>query len=237
MESDSIPSKIQHRRLLTHDKRPGPFSLLETIFVDHFVSVRSPSSENESDGIPQKSSRSKGRQQPISTTFAICSFLFSFTFSLPVCFRKKILPNPSSLLDENTHPFVVDVRPSRERESSGDLQEIYRSTLRDLDFERDRRWRAEQEIKHLNDRLEDFQRSQPTTTTNGNILQELNDKHQQRLEEEKSKFQDLAKIVDDYKVKAKNEHFSIILLSIRNVFEVPKINCPRTRKLRKPIFN
>ena len=176
-------------------------SLLAATFVESFVSARSPSSDNESDGIPQKSSRSKSRQQPISTTFEICSFL---SLSLSICFRKKILPNPSSLIAENTHPFVVDVRPSRERESSGDLQEAYRSTLRDLDFERDRRWRAEQEIKHLNDRLEDFQRSQPTTT-NGNILQELNDKHQQRLDEEKSKFQDLAKIVDDYKVNRERQ--------------------------------
>lgn len=190
---EDSPSSFDHPRQTSRS-----VSLLELIFVHHFVSARSPSSDNESDGIAQKSSRSKARQQPISTTLDISPFSSACHF-LP--FRKKIVPNPCSLVAENTHPFVVDVRPSRERESDGDLHEIYRSTLRDLDFERDRRWRAEQEIKHLNDRLEDFQRSQPTTTSNGNILQELNDKHQQRLDDEKSKFQDLTKIVEDYKVK------------------------------------
>ena len=36
--------------------------------------------------------------------------------------------------------------------------------------------------------------------TNGTVLQEMTDKHQQRLADEKSKFQDLTTIVDDYKV-------------------------------------
>jgi len=36
--------------------------------------------------------------------------------------------------------------------------------------------------------------------TNETILQELSEKHKQRLADEKSKFQDLTAILDDYKV-------------------------------------
>jgi hypothetical protein len=37
--------------------------------------------------------------------------------------------------------------------------------------------------------------------TNDTILQELSEKHKQRLSDEKSKFQDLTAILDDYKVQ------------------------------------
>jgi len=37
--------------------------------------------------------------------------------------------------------------------------------------------------------------------TNETILQELSEKHKQKLADEKSKFQDLTSILDDYKVK------------------------------------
>ena len=38
------------------------------------------------------------------------------------------------------------------------INEIYTATLRDLDSERDKRWRAEQEIKHLNDLIHDLKK-------------------------------------------------------------------------------
>lgn len=38
------------------------------------------------------------------------------------------------------------------------IDEIYTATLRDLDSERDKRWRAEQEIKHLNDVINDLKK-------------------------------------------------------------------------------
>ena len=72
------------------------------------------------------------------------------------------------MIDENTHPFTLDPRQplfntGRERDcdeyhyrisrdnENDDLNEAYTTTLRDLDHERDKRWRAEQEIKRLND--------------------------------------------------------------------------------------
>ena len=170
--------------------------------------------------------------------------------------RKKILHNSSSTLGENTRPFLTDLRqfddrPSRDDE---DLKDIYRTTLRDLDFERDRRWRAEQEIKHLNDRLEEFQKRSEDSLqssfisllfspldqdgrSNENVLQELAEKHQQRLADEKSKFQDLTNIVDDYKVNDEARHLLQPFFSLRNVFGVRKSNCLLTRKLRKPIYS
>ena len=41
--------------------------------------------------------------------------------------------------------------------------------------------------------------------TNESILQELTEKHRQRLDDEKSKFQDLTAILDDYKVGHKDD--------------------------------
>ncbi len=38
------------------------------------------------------------------------------------------------------------------------MNEVYTTTLRDLDNERDKRWRAEQEIKHLNDIINDLKK-------------------------------------------------------------------------------
>ncbi len=43
--------------------------------------------------------------------------------------------------------------------------------------------------------------------TNESILQELTEKHKQRLADEKSKFQDLTAILDDYKVLIHKKKF------------------------------
>jgi len=79
------------------------------------------------------------------------------------------------MIDENTRPFTINThqhlfnttrerdcdeyhyRSSRDNETD-DINEIYRATLRDLDTERDKRWRAEQEIKHLNDIINEFKK-------------------------------------------------------------------------------
>ena len=138
-------------------------------------------------------------------------------------------------LDENTRPFTITTHPhlyntTRERDcdeyhyrssrdnENDDINEIYSATLRDLDNERDKRWRAEQEIKHLNDIINDYKKqglfnqiksiqflisfsvSANDGRTNETILQELSEKHKQKLADEKSKFQDLTAILDDYKV-------------------------------------
>lgn len=77
------------------------------------------------------------------------------------------------MIDENTRPFSINdhqhlynttrerdcdeyhYRSSRDNDNQ-DIDHIYASTLRDLDNERDKRWRAEQEIKHLNDIINQF---------------------------------------------------------------------------------
>ena len=76
-------------------------------------------------------------------------------------------------LDENTRPFTINTHQhlyntmTRERDCDeyhsrsnehDNIDEIYTATLRDLDSERDKRWRAEQEIKHLNDVINDLKR-------------------------------------------------------------------------------
>lgn len=51
--------------------------------------------------------------------------------------------------------------------------------------------------------------------SNETILQELSEKHQQKLADEKSKFQDLTSILDDYKVNLNmkiNALFHLIIL-------------------------
>ena len=50
--------------------------------------------------------------------------------------------------------------------TNDDINEIYRATLRDLDHERDKRWRAEQEIKHLNGLVEELRRQSEHLSTN-----------------------------------------------------------------------
>ena len=66
-------------------------------------------------------------------------------------------------LNENTRPFTINPQQNlynttRERDCDEfhyrssrdeDMNEVYTATLRDLDNERDKRWRAEQEIKHF----------------------------------------------------------------------------------------
>lgn len=79
------------------------------------------------------------------------------------------------MIDENTRPFITNTnqhlfntirerdcdeynyRSSRDHDND-DMNDIYTSTLRDLDNERDKRWRAEQEIKRLNDVINEFRR-------------------------------------------------------------------------------
>ena len=186
--------------------------------------------------------QSTPRQQP-TTTYVFKPLLqfFIYSFSKKMTTKNQFSSNNSASppllietksLDENTRPFTINAHQhlyntTRERDcdeypyrSSRDeeMNEIYSATLRDLDTERDKRWRAEQEIKHLNDVINDLKRRGEFIQVNetiqfcfyylGNdgrstetILQELSDKHQQKLADEKSKFQDLTTIVDDYKVK------------------------------------
>lgn len=47
--------------------------------------------------------------------------------------------------------------------------------------------------------------------TNETILQELTEKHKQRLTDEKSKFQDLTSILDDYKVNNLTKKYKILI--------------------------
>jgi hypothetical protein len=73
-----------------------------------------------------------------------------------------------SMIDENTRPFITNphlFNTNRERDCDeyhyhssreNENDDIYSATLRDLDNERDKRWRAEQEIKHLNDIINEF---------------------------------------------------------------------------------
>lgn len=118
--------------------------------------------------------------------------------------------NEKTSLDENTRPFSLIPRErdcdeynshSNRNADNNDLNDIYSATLKDLDFEREKRWRAEQEIQQLNHLLADLKQKQKDPRSNETILQELSDKHQQRLADEKSKFQDLTAILDDYKVE------------------------------------
>jgi hypothetical protein len=119
-------------------------------------------------------------------TFFICLFiLFSKKISTKsqISLNNSSSPPPPvtiqtkshSMIDENTRPFTINThqhlfnttrerdcdeyhyRSSRDNETD-DINEIYRATLRDLDTERDKRWRAEQEIKHLNDIINEFKK-------------------------------------------------------------------------------
>ena len=110
--------------------------------------------------------------------------MFFFLYSKKISTKTYLSLNNSSSppriidknsLDENTRPFTINphqhlfnttrerdcdeynYRSSRENDND-DIHEIYAATLKDLDNERDKRWRAEQEIKHLNDILNDFKR-------------------------------------------------------------------------------
>ena len=87
-----------------------------------------------------------------------------------------MIPTKShSMIDENTRPFTINnhehlFNTTRERDcdeyqyrssrdmDNDDANEVYTATLRDLDNERDKRWRAEQEIKHLNDIISEFKK-------------------------------------------------------------------------------
>ncbi|CAF3813699.1 unnamed protein product [Rotaria sp. Silwood1] len=124
------------------------------------------------------------------------------------------------MMDENTRPFTINhhheqhlFNTRRERDCDeyhyrssrdDDMNDIYTSTLRELDNERDKRWRAEQEIKHLNDIINEFKKRVNDGRTNETILHELTEKHKQRLADEKSKFQDLTAILDDYKARLRS---------------------------------
>ncbi|CAF0920868.1 unnamed protein product [Rotaria sordida] len=221
VESDCIPrsrktdSKSATRRPLTHDKR----------------SVRSPSTDNESDSMPTKTSRLKPRSTITNT------IIQSTPRQQPTTTKKMCTKNPISLnntsppviidtkshsmIDENTRPFTINTHQhlystTRERDcdeyhyrssrdnDNDDINEIYTSTLRELDNERDKRWRAEQEIKHLNDIINEFKKRANDGRTNETILHELTEKHKQRLADEKSKFQDLTAILDDYKARLRS---------------------------------
>lgn len=82
-------------------------------------------------------------------------------------------------------------------------EEVYAATLKDLDSEREKRWRAEHEIKRLTDMANDRRDHRSNET----ILQDLAEKHQLRLADEKSKFQDLTAILEDYKVLQPSSEF------------------------------
>ena len=97
------------------------------------------------------------------------------------------------------------------------------------------------------------------------VIQEITDKHKQRLADEKSKFHDLTSIVDDYKVSrtqlpmfrrrwdrqrgsaeilnAINGRRNVLRFVVRRnvccrlVSEAPKISYPRTKKRTKPTYN
>ncbi|CAF0895777.1 unnamed protein product [Adineta ricciae] len=218
MESEYVPRnpKASARRPLTHDKR----------------SARSPSTDNESDSIPTKTTRLKPRattanaiiqstprQQPITTKKIPNKTQVSLNnFSPPA---PSAQPKSHSMIDENTHPFTLDPRQplyntGRERDcdeyhyrtsrdnENDDLNEAYTTTLRDLDHERDKRWRAEQEIKRLNDIINGLEKRTNDGRSNETIIHEITEKHKQRLEDEKSKFQDLTAILDDYKVRLRS---------------------------------
>ncbi|CAF1449618.1 unnamed protein product [Adineta ricciae] len=218
MESEYVPrnSKASARRPLTHDKR----------------SARSPSTDNESDSIPTKTTRLKPRatttnaviqstprQQPITTKKIPNKTQASLNnFSPPA---PSTQPKSHSMIDENTHPFTLDSRQplyntGRERDcdeyhyrtsrdnENDDLNEAYTTTLRDLDHERDKRWRAEQEIKRLNDIINGLEKRTNDGRSNETIIHEITEKHKQRLEDEKSKFQDLTAILDDYKTRLRS---------------------------------
>ncbi|CAF2860117.1 unnamed protein product [Rotaria sp. Silwood2] len=221
VESDCISrsrkTDFKHttRRPLTHDKR----------------SARSPSTDNESDSMPTKTSRLKPRSTITNTVIQ------STPRQQPTTIKKTCTKNPISLnnssppaiietkshsmIDENTRPFTINhhkhlYNTTRERDcdeynyrssrdnDNDDINEIYSSTLRELDNERDKRWRAEQEIKHLNDIINEFKNRANDGRTNETILQELSEKHKQRLADEKSKFQDLTAILDDYKARLRS---------------------------------
>ncbi|CAF5104429.1 unnamed protein product, partial [Rotaria sp. Silwood1] len=220
VESDCIPhhrkidSKSINRRPLIHDKR----------------SARSPSTDNESDSMPTKTSRlrprstmantviqSTPRQQPTTTKKISTKNPVSLNNSSPPAI---IEPKSHSMIDENTRPFTINhhheqhlFNTIRERDCDeyhyrssrdDDMNDIYTSTLRELDNERDKRWRAEQEIKHLNDIINEFKKRVNDGRTNETILHELTEKHKQRLADEKSKFQDLTAILDDYKARLRS---------------------------------
>lgn len=60
-------------------------------------------------------------------------------------------------LDENTRPFDIRRENDADERSNDDLHQLYQITLRDLDEERNRRWRAEQQIDQLKEHLHQSQ--------------------------------------------------------------------------------
>ncbi|CAF0970491.1 unnamed protein product [Adineta steineri] len=220
VESECVPrsTKPTTRRPLNHDKR----------------SARSPSTDNESDSMPIKTSRLKPRstasnavvqstprQQPTTTKKLSTKTHLTLNNSSSPPPPSNLQTKSHSMIDENTRPFSINshqhlynttcehdcdeyhYRSNRDNEND-DMNEIYRATLHDLDNERDKRWRAEQEIKHLNDIINEFKNRPNDDRTNESIIQELTEKHKQRLVDEKSKFQDLTAILDDYKARLRS---------------------------------
>ncbi|CAF1447071.1 unnamed protein product [Adineta steineri] len=220
VESECVPrsTKPTTRRPVNHDKR----------------SARSPSTDNESDSMPIKTSRLKPRstasnavvqstprQQPTTTKKLSTKTHMTLNNSSSPPPPSNLQTKSHSMIDENTRPFSINshqhlynttcehdcdeyhYRSNRDNEND-DMNEIYRATLHDLDNERDKRWRAEQEIKHLNDIINEFKNRPNDDRTNESIVQELTEKHKQRLVDEKSKFQDLTTILDDYKARLRS---------------------------------
>ncbi|CAF4364535.1 unnamed protein product [Rotaria socialis] len=187
LDNDSISHhrkkdvKETRKRLLTDDKHSVE-SQLSDIETDSRNNKNSQSNlkTNHKQSTPrQKSTRNKNH----SSLSNICS---------------------NELIEEQTGRFSINydrnlLNPRRERDCDefNENNKFYLSISNELDSERNKRYQAEQQIKQLN--LIINQLKQKGSKTNENLLEELNDKHKQLLNDEKSKFRDLTSIVDDYK--------------------------------------
>lgn len=148
---------------------------------ESIIRSRSPSSDNQSDRFKRKPLANKLKSTKTNR-------IESTPRQHPTTTKKTSLEN---LNDRN-------------RSDDDDIHHLYRRTLKDFDEERNRRWKAEQQIQHLQHQLEEFQQKNCPSRSNEILLEQLNEKHQQRLNDEKSKFHDLTNIIDDYKKRLKS---------------------------------
>ncbi|CAF5165170.1 unnamed protein product, partial [Rotaria magnacalcarata] len=188
LDNDSISHhrkkdvKETRKRLLTDDKHSveSQLSDIETDSIKNKNSQSNPKTNHKQSTPRQKSMKKYKNHSSLSN---ICS---------------------NELMEEQTGRFSINydrnlLNPRRERDCDefNENNKFYLSISNELDSERNKRYQAEQQIKQLN--LIINQLKQKGSKTNGNLIEELNDKHKQLLNDEKSKFRDLTSIVDDYK--------------------------------------
>ncbi|CAF1364747.1 unnamed protein product, partial [Didymodactylos carnosus] len=187
LEGDTVPrSKTDNDANASFTSQTHHISAQPRHATNEKLIVRSPSTDSESDhhtANPHRSkqritikSTSQRRHQPTSTQ----SILFNESTKKPsrnqyLTVEDRIIPSTynRSKKSDTTSLFRIsngggDNNERNQREQNCDeycrkigydeSREIYMTTLRDLDSERDKRWRAEQEIKRLNDLIDEWKK-------------------------------------------------------------------------------